>query len=61
MAEKFIYIPKDDTQINYICLLQLVVETFELDQSNFFKPTNNYYKTLGTSVINIPMPPPSLV
>ena len=27
------------------------------------KPTNNkrYYKTLGTNVINSPMPPPSLV
>ena len=69
MADKFLYIHNYDTQNYPFCTLQLMVET--LGHSDLikykkvpkgFESTNKkmYLKTLGTSVINIPMSPPSL-
>ena len=70
------YIPNDDKQdypLYYICILQLVVETFghsseRINQTNFWKVTRvvrptkkkTYHKTLGTSVINSSLSPLSL-
>ena len=34
MADKFMYIPNDDTQNHPLCILQLVVETFKHTQLN---------------------------
>ena len=63
MADKFKYIPNDDTQNSLFCRLKLLVETFghSTNQKYFKVPkvvkTANK-KTLGTSVIKIPMSPP---
>ena len=46
------------TQNYTFCRLQLVVETFGHSWAQIRKL---YYKTLGASVINSPMSPPSLV
>ena len=73
MAEKLMNIPNDDTQNYSFCRLQLMVKTFGqstkwTNQSKFNKSPKDclnqqirksYYKTLGTSVINSPMSPPS--
>ena len=72
--DKLMYILYDDAQNFPFCGLQLVVETFGystwwINQSNFtkvpkvIKPTNKkrYCMTLGTSVINSPMSPLSLI
>ena len=73
MADKLMYIPRDDTQEYTFCILKIVVEPFEhstsyYNQSKFIKvtkvvkPTNKktYYKALGTSVINSLLSPLSL-
>ena len=73
MADKLMYIPNDDTQNYPFCRLQLLVKmfghsTFRTKQSKFNNKSpklssqwirKSYYKTLGTKVINSPMPPPS--
>ena len=51
MADKFMYIPNDDTQNYPFCSVKLGVETFE----------HSNYKTLGTSVINSPVSLVSLI
>ena len=71
MADKLMYITNNDTQNYPFCRLQLK----GLD-SKLFKPfkiqlkspkllsqsiRKNYYKTLGTNVINSSMSPPSLM
>ena len=67
MADRLMFIPNDDTQNNTVCRLHLVVETFRHSNSRkvpkVAKPRKRkpYYNTLGTSVINSPMSPPSLV
>ena len=60
------FIPNDDTQ-NYFCRLQLVDETFGHSTKQPIKTQlkspkllgqrirKSYYKTLGTSVINMPI------
>ena len=70
MDDKFMYIPNDDTQNYLFCRLKLVVETFKHStvwaiQSNpkFLSQRirKRYHKSLGTSVINSPLSPLSLV
>ena len=66
MAEKLMYITNDDTQTSPFYSVRLVVETFE---HLTYESTNQnsqkllsqqirkrYYKTLGTSVLCIPLP-----
>ena len=73
MADKLVYNPKDDTQNYSSCRLQLVIERFEhstqlINQSKFNispkllsqRTRKRCYKTMGTGVINSPIPPPSL-
>ena len=73
MADKLMHIPNDNTQNSPFCRLQLAVKHLntqlnEINQ-NVVKSTKllsqgirkRYYKTLGTSVINRPMSPPSLL
>ena len=67
MADKLMYIPNDVTQSYTICRLQWVVETFK-HQFQWKSPKllsqrtrKRYYTTLGTSVINIPLSPFSLI
>ena len=73
MADKLMYIPNDDTQNYSLRRLQLMVEMFkhilnESTNQNSVKAAKlvsqrigkRYCKTLGTSVINSPMSPPSL-
>ena len=74
MADKFLYIPNDDTLNNPFFRLKLMVETFEhstkwTSQSKFNKSpqscqANKYHKTLETNVIgkqsNILSLPPTL-
>ena len=66
MADKLMYIFKDDKQNYLSCRLKLVVEKFELSEQtnqNSQKPhkllsqqiRKRYYKTLGTSEINSPL------
>ena len=70
MANKKIYIPIDDTQNN-----PCIIHTISSCNVRLYKPTKiqckspkflsqqirkTYYKTLGTSVINSPISPPSL-
>ena len=68
MADKLVYIPNDDTQNYHFCILHQEVETFDINYMNqpitiqWKSPRllsqrirKCYYKTLGTSVINIPM------
>ena len=57
MAEKWMYIPNDGTNYS-LGKLKFVVETF--GHSPKSKLNKSYYKTLGISVINNPMSPPSL-
>ena len=63
MADKFIYIPNDDTQNYPFCTLKLVVETFMSQPIKKFPKLlsqqirNRYYKTSGISLINIPLSP----
>ena len=71
MANKLMHIPNDDTQNYAFCRLQLVVETLDMD-TLLIEPTNQtkikvpkvvkptFKKTLGTSVINSQISPPSL-
>ena len=75
MADKVIYIPKDDTQYYSFWRLQKVVK-MKCFNTNLNKPISQksvkspellsqqikkpYHKTLGTSVRNSPMSPPSL-
>ena len=67
------YIPNDETQNYPFCKLELVMKTLNTQpndptnqnslKSHCFKPTNKRKrsdKTLGTSVKNSPMSPPSL-
>ena len=66
MTDKLMYIPNDDTQNYHFCELQFVVKTFERS-TNQNSPKSSkllsqrirkrYCKTLGTSVINIPLYP----
>ena len=69
MANKFMYIPDDDTQNYPFFRLQVMVEMFLhstllTNESKFnksqqiVKPTRKKYKTLGTGVIKSPMSPP---
>ena len=73
MDVKLMCIPNDDTQNYPFCRVELVVETFgwtlnlinqpiEIQVPKCFKLTNKktLLKTLGTSLINRPMSPPSL-
>ena len=73
MTDKLTYITNNDTQNYSFCKLQLVVKTFntqlnEPNQAKFNKSPKKllsqiirkcYYETLGTSVINIRVCPPS--
>ena len=75
MADKLKYIPNNDTKSNdegqnyLFCRLKLMAETFEHSTNQVsLKLTKvvklgikkRYYKTLGTSVINPQLSPPSL-
>ena len=70
MAEKMMYIPNDETQnynYNYnkwIWTLNIMIQQIKIQYkySKLFSQRiiKRYYKTLGTSVINSPMSPPSL-
>ena len=55
MDDKFINIPNDNKQDYPFCRLKLLLEM--LDTTCF---EEIFFKTLGTSVINIPMSPLSL-
>ena len=71
MANKLFYVPSDDT-LNYpFCKLKLVVERLDT-QLNETTNQNSpklfsqrvrklYYETLGTSIINSLMSPPSVI
>ena len=61
MTDKLMYIPDDYTQNYPFCILQLVVETFGHPTYSVNNLEKRYYKTLGTSVINSPVSPPSLI
>ena len=60
------YITDDNTQNNPFSRLKLVVETCEHSTTKVLKVVKprrvrkHYQKTLGTSVLNSPMSPPSL-
>ena len=67
MADELMYIPNNDTQNYPYCRLQLVVRTLNLINQQIKIQLKSpkllsqlirkrYYKTLGTSVINSPMP-----
>ena len=71
MADNLIFIFNDNTQIYPFCRLKLAVETLytQLNESTNQKSPKllrkrikkRYYKTLGTSVINNPLFPSSMV
>ena len=68
MTDKLMYIPNDDTHNDLFCRFQLVVETFghsswwtNLSKFKYQRIRKRYYKTFGTSVINITLSPPSLI
>ena len=69
MTDKLMYIPNDDTQNFPLCGFQLVFETLWTNHSTFNDSPQSYltncirkcnYKTLETSIKNIPMSPSSL-
>ena len=69
MADKLIYLPNDDAQIYPLCItfsglnawkLNLIKQPINIQSPNMSSQRIRSYKTLGTSVINTLMSPPSL-
>ena len=64
MVDKKMFISKEDKQNYNFFRVQFVVETLGHSilqkSSKLLSQRISYYKTLGTSAINIPMSPPSL-